>query len=330
MPPDGETDARTRSLFAEIIAAQERFSVFQAGLAEPTAESPPLEVTVEELRTALEELVAAGEELEAQQVQLIESRQRSDDQTRRYQALFALAPEAYLVTDAFGIVREANRAAAELMGVRPAFIAGKALALFVDEEDRRQFRAGLAALPTAPALQRWPVRMRRRDGTKFAAEVTVRSVREPDGSVRSALWQVRDASEQVQLQQDLRSLTDQLEARVSARTRELNAANERLVTGLREVSVLSEQLQHALDSRVVIEQAKGRLMEALSISPDAAFELLRRQARDSGRKLREVAKDLVDGVLQLSAPSAAAPARRGAHRGAQHGVDNGVPRSPEG
>lgn len=330
MAPDGETDARTRSLFAEIIAAQERFSLIEAGMADPGGESPPLEVTVEELRSALEELVVAGEELEAQQVQLIESRQRSEDQTRRYQGLFALAPEAYLVTDAFGMVREANRAAAELMGVRPEFIAGKALALFVDEEDRRQFRAGLAALPTAPLLQRWPVRMQRRDGTRFAAEVTVRSVREPDGNVRSALWQVRDASEQVQLEQALRSLSDQLEARVSARTQELSAANEHLTTGLREVSALSEQLQHALDSRVVIEQAKGRLMEGLSIGPDAAFEVLRRQARDSGRKLRDVAGDLVDGVLQLNGPSPVPPARRGAHSSAPHRADTGLPRSPEG
>lgn len=329
MADDEPSDARTRSLFAEIIAAQERFTAIQAGLVEPATENATLEATVEELRTALEGLVVAGEELEAHQSHLIHSGARSEDLQRRYQALFALAPEAYLVTDAFGMVREANRAAAELLGVRLEFINGKALALFVGEEDRRQFRAGLAALPGAPTLQRWPVHMRRRDRTPFAAEVTVRTVKERDGAVRSALWQLRDVSEQVRVQQDLRSLTDHLEERVEARTQELSAANERLVTALRDVSALSEQLQQALDSRVVIEQAKGRLMEALSITPDAAFELLRRKARDTGRKLREVAGDVVEGTLQLRGP-ASPPARQGVKRGAVRHVDSGAAQQPGG
>ncbi len=59
----------------------------------------------------------------------------------------------------------------------------------------------------------------------------------------------------------------------------------------------SAQLQRALDSRVVIEQAKGVVAARLGILPSAAFELLRTYARRNNRQLAEVSSDMVHGVL---------------------------------
>src|SRR4051794_20247856 len=53
-----------------------------------------------------------------------------------------------------------------------------------------------------------------------------------------------------------------------------------------------EQLQHALDSRVVIEQAKGILAERFGLAMEEAFELLRQAARDHQLKLRVVATEI--------------------------------------
>ncbi|MDP8928089.1 MAG: GAF and ANTAR domain-containing protein [Actinomycetota bacterium] len=62
---------------------------------------------------------------------------------------------------------------------------------------------------------------------------------------------------------------------------------------------LASQLQHALDSRVVIEQAKGKLAERLGIDVAEAFEIMRRHARGGGRKLHEVAREVVTDQLRL-------------------------------
>jgi GAF domain-containing protein len=53
------------------------------------------------------------------------------------------------------------------------------------------------------------------------------------------------------------------------------------------------QLQQALDSRSLIEQAKGVLMERRGLDQQAAFELLRTRARSSRRRLQDVARETV-------------------------------------
>ncbi len=64
--------------------------------------------------------------------------------------------------------------------------------------------------------------------------------------------------------------------------------------------VLTEQLQHALTSRVVIEQAKGALAQAHDIDVDQAFELLCRYARDHDLRLIDVARTIVTDPTSIS------------------------------
>jgi GAF domain-containing protein len=76
---------------------------------------------------------------------------------------------------------------------------------------------------------------------------------------------------------------------------------------LRERNLLTEQLQAALNSRVVIEQAKGMLAEYLTITVDDAFTLLRNYARDYNRKLSEIASEVV--VRKIPSAALAPPPR---------------------
>jgi GAF domain-containing protein len=56
---------------------------------------------------------------------------------------------------------------------------------------------------------------------------------------------------------------------------------------------LSRQLREAMESRAVIEQAKGVLMVQHKVGPDAAFDLLRGASQQRNTKLRDVARELV-------------------------------------
>ena len=76
---------------------------------------------------------------------------------------------------------------------------------------------------------------------------------------------------------------------------------------LRRSETLNEQLQTALNSRVIIEQAKGKLAERLHLDMDQAFTVLRNHARDRNRRLSEVARALIDGSEPLPRHTATTP-----------------------
>ena len=61
---------------------------------------------------------------------------------------------------------------------------------------------------------------------------------------------------------------------------------------------LAEQLQRALDARVVIEQAKGALVAREGLSEREAFERMRRQARSQRRRVVEVAAEVMAAIRQ--------------------------------
>ena len=65
---------------------------------------------------------------------------------------------------------------------------------------------------------------------------------------------------------------------------------------LRRSETMAEQLQAALNSRVIIEQAKGKLAERLSTDMDEAFRLLRDHARQTNQRLTDVARNFVDSA----------------------------------
>lgn len=67
--------------------------------------------------------------------------------------------------------------------------------------------------------------------------------------------------------------------------------------------VLTEQLQTALNSRVLIEQAKGLLAERLQVSVVEAFAVLRSAARARNQRLADLALGIVDGTEQLPPPA---------------------------
>jgi len=68
---------------------------------------------------------------------------------------------------------------------------------------------------------------------------------------------------------------------------------------LRESAILSEQLQAALNSRIVIEQAKGVISHTRGVSIDDAFALMRQYARSHSVGLSIVAARIVDRSLRL-------------------------------
>lgn len=178
-----------------------------------------------------------NEELTATHLQL-------DTERCRYQELFQLAPDAYLVTSLTGIIGEANQSAAALFGVDPEFLTGKELAAYIATEDRSRFRSLLNERLQSGRRHTTLFRLRVRDGRRLVAEF-IYSVSEGFGGQAPRIrWLIRDITEQDRLAREIRTLNAELEARVAERTTDLRAAQQ-----------LSEEL-------LLREQAARRAAEA--------------------------------------------------------------------
>lgn len=69
-----------------------------------------------------------------------------------------------------------------------------------------------------------------------------------------------------------------------------------------EAKTLATQLEQALESRAIIEQAKGVLISSLGVGADQAFDVLRQGSQRTNTKLRDVAADVVERAQQGQAP----------------------------
>ncbi len=149
-------------------------------------DSSALEDSMKELRVAEEELRRQGDEL-------LEWREAVEVERDRYRELFDFASDAYLMTDSAGLIREANRAAGELLGVPPHFLRGKRIANFLPIEDRSVFRAGMHRLLLAGRRGEWPARFQPRTGGEIAAMIDAEAVRDRDDQPVGIRWMIRVA-----------------------------------------------------------------------------------------------------------------------------------------
>ncbi len=116
----------------------------------------------------------AEAELRQQNEELASAQQMLEAERQRYQELFDFAPESYLVTNMYGMIREANTAAAALLGVSARALKGKPIANYVSAETRSEFRQHLLGLAgPAAGLARLPMALAPRQGKPVMTEASV-------------------------------------------------------------------------------------------------------------------------------------------------------------
>ncbi|EXI77199.1 MAG: Phytochrome-like protein cph1 [Candidatus Accumulibacter appositus] len=142
----------------------------------------------------------------------------------RYRTLFEYAPDGIVVADQQGFYHDANAAICRMLGYARAELIGLHASNIVAASERSYIQPALDAIEAKADYQReW--RFRRKDGSSFVADVI--ATRMPDGG---ALAVIRDITERKRMEDEIRQLNADLEARVRQRTDELDAANRELQT----------------------------------------------------------------------------------------------------
>ena len=148
----------------------------------------------EQLSISLEEFQVVEEELRQQNEQLIEYQQQIEKEHQRYQELFDFAPDGYLVTDIYGKIIEANRAASQLLAIDKKKLAGKLIIIFVPQETRGEFRKQLRYLYENKQIKDWELDLQNYSKTLFNCEINSSTINDKNGNCIGMRWLLRDIS----------------------------------------------------------------------------------------------------------------------------------------
>ena len=160
-----------------------------------------------------------------------------------------------------GRIDDLNEATVTVTGVPRESLVGTDFSKYFTDPDKA--REGYARAFAQGSLSDYPLTLLHRDGTLTDVLYNASVYRDFNGKVLGVLAVARDASK------------------------------------LREQEQLSEQLQEALKSRVVLEQAKGITAQRHGITIDQAYQLIRTHARNNNAGLRTVAEAIVEVGLQV-------------------------------
>ncbi|MFN6486558.1 MULTISPECIES: EAL domain-containing protein [unclassified Nostoc] len=197
--------------------------IWQRTATEPDSEQELMIVAFDELQNAVEELLAASEELEV-------TRAVAEKERQRYQELFDFAPDGYLVTNTVGKILEANYAAATMLCVRQKYLLGKPLTVFIAQQDRQIFSS---LINNSQQMQDCVIYLKPRLSTPFPASIRVSPVYDSQDKLLSWRWLLRNISE-----------AKKAEEQAAKHTAELAKANQQLLSEITERKRAKSQLLH--------------------------------------------------------------------------------------
>ena len=178
-----------------------------SGIGLPLKQSPSLKRVLRDISASLEDLQAVVQQADLQDEKeggAAEPVPSAAD--RGYRDLFALAPDAYLVTDAQTIIAECNQAAAAMLKVDPVSLKGMPLAHFVAEADRAAFQSSLIQLREGGAKRNWEFCLETGEGSPFSVSVNVSAQTDHQDQLVRVLWLLRDVREGKAEEDRLKSL----------------------------------------------------------------------------------------------------------------------------
>lgn len=151
-----------------------------------------LQLLNEEIHTSLEASAVVESELFGQN-------EKESAQRQHYYDLFQFSPDACVITDANGLILEANWAIAQLLKVPQSYILNKPFAVFVAQSDRQVFRTFLNQLSQVTEVQNCELSLCPNQGEPFIVKLKVATSCDDSGFIKALQINVHDISEYKQL-----------------------------------------------------------------------------------------------------------------------------------
>lgn len=188
--------------------------LYQTATVLPWIPSDLLPQAFKELHSTSKMLQLAAEELYQQNEELMQNCTLLETQRQHYQELFEFAPAAYLVTDQQGIIKEANRVAAQLLNIDQNFLVGKPITNFISREQHSYFFSTINQISQSEQIREILLRLKPLHDDSFDASLKVKSVANQHEKRTKLHWLIHKsvASQPVE-STDVKHLTDLIENR---------------------------------------------------------------------------------------------------------------------
>jgi PAS domain S-box-containing protein len=191
--------------FSRVAEAMQRLRGIPTDLL-PSEQRGQFAAAVADLNRFLQHAQARGEAPGRPEVELETAYRDAQVYLTRYRELFECAAHGYLVTDAKGIILEANEVASDLLQSRKEFLKGKPFAFLLAEGDRRAFYDRLTQLREHGASdEAWEARLRTRRGEQREVLLAVNVIPAREGQPVGLRWLLQDVTRQKEVERAFRA-----------------------------------------------------------------------------------------------------------------------------
>ncbi len=140
---------------------------------------------------------------------------RELDKARAYaESLIKNAPDPVFVSDLEGKILQANDAASELLGFRPAELVEQSLSRFISPEEAREFTAALREVVERGVTRNARLNPRSASGEVIPTTLNASALRDQDGNVIGAIGILRDMREYLKVVRDLEESKAELQDKI--------------------------------------------------------------------------------------------------------------------
>jgi PAS domain S-box-containing protein len=128
--------------------------------------------------------------------------------------IVANAPDPVFVSDLEGKILQANDAASELLGFRPAELVEQSLSRFISAEEAREFTAALREVVERGVTRNARLNPRSASGEVIPTTLNASALRDQDGNVIGAIGILRDMREYLKVVRDLEESKAELQEKI--------------------------------------------------------------------------------------------------------------------
>jgi len=188
----------------------------------------------------------------------ISERKKVQEQEHLLSTIVQSSDDAIFAKNLEGVILSWNRGAERIYGYRADEVIGQPITMLMPPGQEDEFAGIMSALQRGERIEHYATKRRRKDGRLIFVSLTISPIRDMAGGIVGASSITRDVTEQLRSEEEIIRLNRELEARVDARTNDLNGKRIELEESQRALMNIVEDLNLKTSE---LEEANSRLQE---------------------------------------------------------------------